>query len=104
MGSSVICLNRRAHTEKRVKFSQPIWQLLPPFSAAPIIFYILTVICAQMQGVGRGEATVINSFPESSSAMRPIYESHSVVLMFLGKTPALLTVIWKGLRPKCCVG
>lgn len=41
-----------------------------------------------MQVVGRGEATVINSFPESSSATRPIYESHCVVLMFLGETPA----------------
>ncbi len=99
LGSSIICLNRHAHTEKRAKLSKPMWQL---FQLLPLFLHF--DICAQRQGCDSCEATVINSFPESSSAMRPIYESASVVLTFLGKTPTPLTVIWKGLRPKYCVG
>lgn len=35
------------------------------------------------------QASTINTFPESSAAIRPIHESGSAVLMFLGKTPVL---------------
>lgn len=46
------------------------------------------------------EAPAINSFPESSGAIRPIYESSSAVLMLLGKTPVLWTACsWKATQP-----
>lgn len=36
--------------------------------------------------------------------MRPIYESTSIVLMFLGKTPSPLALICKCFKPKYGVG
>ncbi|CAB1428013.1 unnamed protein product [Pleuronectes platessa] len=65
-----------------------------------LYFHMMTFICARRQERDVCGATVITSFPESSRAMRPIYERASVVSTFPGKAPATLTVVGKGLRPK----
>ena len=101
-GPSIISINRHTHTQKQAKLSRSQHLLLPVFSRE-LYFHMMTFICARMRERDVCGATVITGFPESSSAMRPIYERASVVSTFLGKTPATLTVVWKGLRHKILI-
>lgn len=70
----------------RVIFSQSgpdLARLASFFPCAPVYYIGLTAY-----GYG-WQASVINTFPESSAAIRPIHESGGAVLMLLGKTPVL---------------